>query len=219
MSTESVNQMKFLFRSREDRVLAGVCGGLADYLGVEPISARTLFALSVLLFGFGVPLYIAAVLIVPAEPTVQDAEAVKEKKRGRGLGFIMLLCGTILLLWSLDLIELGWFNFHFFPWRLVWPLTLIGIGIYLLASGVTLKKVFAKLRRQAEVSLLVRKRTGKMIFGVCAGLGHYFRTDPNVIRLIWVAVTLLTEGVAVLFYIVFALVLPYEQRGHEEAGT
>ena len=57
-----------LFRSRTDRVLGGVCGGLGRYLGVDPIVLRIVFV--VLLFFGGVSLvaYLVALLFVPNEP-------------------------------------------------------------------------------------------------------------------------------------------------------
>jgi len=59
---------KRLLRSRTDRILAGVGGGLGRYFGVDPVLIR--IALVVLAFfgGAGVLLYLAAALLVPSEP-------------------------------------------------------------------------------------------------------------------------------------------------------
>jgi len=59
---------KRLYRSRSDRMLAGVCGGLAEYFGVDPTLVRLLFVLMALAGGPGVLFYIILVLIVPSEP-------------------------------------------------------------------------------------------------------------------------------------------------------
>lgn len=55
---------KKLYRSRKDSVLGGVCGGLAEYFGIDSIIMRLLF-LILLFSGFGVIIYIIAWIFVP----------------------------------------------------------------------------------------------------------------------------------------------------------
>lgn len=59
-----------LYRSRSDKVLGGVLGGFAHYMGWDPAVVRILFALLVLVTGFfpGVVLYLVALVVVPEEP-------------------------------------------------------------------------------------------------------------------------------------------------------
>jgi phage shock protein C len=59
---------KRLYRSR-DRIIGGVCGGLADYLGVDASLVRVLTVLSLLLPGPQILAYLVAWVIVPEEPT------------------------------------------------------------------------------------------------------------------------------------------------------
>jgi phage shock protein C len=62
------DEPKRLFRSRDERMLGGVCGGLGEYLNTDPTIIRILFVI-ITLFGFaGVFLYLAMWLIVPEEP-------------------------------------------------------------------------------------------------------------------------------------------------------
>jgi phage shock protein PspC (stress-responsive transcriptional regulator) len=63
---------KRLVRSRTDRMIAGVCGGIAAYLGIDPTIIRLIFA-GAFLLGFGSPvlLYLLLWLIIPLE----DSEA------------------------------------------------------------------------------------------------------------------------------------------------
>ncbi|MBB4662655.1 PspC domain-containing protein [Conexibacter arvalis] len=56
-----------LERSRGDRVIAGVCGGLARHLGVDPVLVRIVVLATVVFGGFGVVAYLAAWLMVPEE--------------------------------------------------------------------------------------------------------------------------------------------------------
>lgn len=58
-----------LYRSREDRMIAGVCGGLGKYAGIDPTVVRLIFALLVVLgVGSGLLIYLILMLIVPLEP-------------------------------------------------------------------------------------------------------------------------------------------------------
>ena len=66
---------KKLYRSSTDRKLAGVCGGIAKYLNMDPTVIRVLWAI-VSLFGFvGVVAYIVCAFIIPEESgNIIDAE-------------------------------------------------------------------------------------------------------------------------------------------------
>ena len=57
-----------LYRSKTDRKLAGVCGGLARYFNVDATLIRVLFVLLAVLGGSGLVLYVAMWIIVPKEP-------------------------------------------------------------------------------------------------------------------------------------------------------
>ncbi len=64
-----------------------------------------------------------------------------------------------------------------------------------------------------EFRRLTRARKGKVFLGLCAGLGKHFRIDPIIIRLAFVlGFFTLASGLAlVIFYIIAALVVPYEE--------
>ncbi|MBI3745143.1 MAG: PspC domain-containing protein [Chloroflexi bacterium] len=57
-----------LYRSRDDRVLFGVCGGVADWLDLDPSLVRIAFALLVITGGIGLLLYIIMAIVVPPAP-------------------------------------------------------------------------------------------------------------------------------------------------------
>ena len=57
-----------LYRSKSNRKLAGVCGGLAQYFNVDATLIRVLFILLAVLGGSGLVLYLAMWIIVPKEP-------------------------------------------------------------------------------------------------------------------------------------------------------
>jgi phage shock protein C len=57
-----------LYRSRTDRKLAGVCGGLAQYFNIDATLIRVLFVVLAVVGGSGLLLYLALWILVPYEP-------------------------------------------------------------------------------------------------------------------------------------------------------
>ena len=57
-----------LYRSRTDRMLFGVAGGMADWFDLDPSLVRIVWALLILAGGVGLPLYIIAAIVIPEEP-------------------------------------------------------------------------------------------------------------------------------------------------------
>jgi phage shock protein C len=55
-------------RSRSEKMVAGVCGGLAAYFGVDPTVVRVVFAAITVLGGAGVLLYLVLWAVMPMEP-------------------------------------------------------------------------------------------------------------------------------------------------------
>jgi phage shock protein C len=66
-----------------------------------------------------------------------------------------------------------------------------------------------------ETKRLYRLEEGKIIGGVCAGLGEYFNIDPTLIRLLWVLVFFM-GGSGLLLYIIFWIVLPVKKNRNEQ---
>ncbi len=64
--------MKKLYKSRTDKKICGVCGGLADYLQLDPTIVRLLMFLFVWCVGIGLVVYIAAALIMPYKDEIQE---------------------------------------------------------------------------------------------------------------------------------------------------
>ena len=122
---------KILYRSRTDRWVAGVCGGLGDYFGVDANAIRLAFVVLALWQGVGLVLYLLMVIILPDEPVRELAleqglppvsPEEEAQRRGRMLGAILLVGGVYLLVHSTDLFR-----------------TLMaerGLGVLLIAGGV-----------------------------------------------------------------------------------
>lgn len=145
-----MTQQRRLTRSRTDRVIAGVCGGIGHYLEVDPLLIRLAFVLLALAGGGGVLLYIILALIVPssdasdassaetvrrgAEEMGERAKEVAANVRGGGdartrntLGLILIVAGVFFLLLNAEFLSPRWLRSD-----LLWPLILIALGGLLL---------------------------------------------------------------------------------------
>jgi phage shock protein PspC (stress-responsive transcriptional regulator) len=57
--------MKRLYRSRENRMIAGICGGLGEYFEIDPTFIRLLWILAIFVMGGGILAYFIAWIVVP----------------------------------------------------------------------------------------------------------------------------------------------------------
>ena len=64
----SETTIKRLYRSRTERKIAGVCGGLAAYMGTDPVIPRVVWVVFALAAGIGVLAYLICWLVIPLEP-------------------------------------------------------------------------------------------------------------------------------------------------------
>ena len=60
--------MKKLYRSRNNRMIAGVCGGIAEYLEIDPTVVRIIFAILILTGGLGAFGYLICLVLMPEQP-------------------------------------------------------------------------------------------------------------------------------------------------------
>lgn len=58
---------KVLCKKREDRKIAGVCAGIADYFDIDPTVVRIVWAALALVWGAGAVLYLIAAIVMPTE--------------------------------------------------------------------------------------------------------------------------------------------------------
>jgi len=144
-----------LTKSKTDRVIDGVCGGLAEYFGIDSVLVRLAFVALMFINGIGILLYIILMIIMPKAEKLEQSpketirenvqeisERVKvageelgtafsnkseEKHSNRAVwfGILLILIGVIFLLKNLNLIR--WFDID-----LLWPFIIICIGAWLL---------------------------------------------------------------------------------------
>ncbi len=67
-------QAKKLFRSRDDRMISGVCGGLGEYFGIDPTLMRLIFVFGSFVTGSGLFwVYVIMMILVPEEAPASEA--------------------------------------------------------------------------------------------------------------------------------------------------
>ena len=59
---------KKLYKSNQNKMIGGVCGGIAEYFGIDPTVVRLIWALFSLMGGSGILAYIIAAIIIPRSP-------------------------------------------------------------------------------------------------------------------------------------------------------
>ena len=166
---QEVVMTKRLYRSSTDVVLGGVCGGLGDYVGIDPVLIRLLFVFLAVVNGFGVMLYLILWIILPEKERVGESredvvrgniESLRDKaellgdeirssvagahaslpvdgtdqaeiysRRMSAAGAILAGIGILILLRNLEL-------FWWFDLRMMWPLLIAGLGVYLLVKAL-----------------------------------------------------------------------------------
>lgn len=126
---EPERPIRRLYRSRQERMIAGVAGGLAQYLDVDPALVRLGFVLLTLASGVGLLAYVILWIVVPERPEgMPELPITGGGMRARGretMGFILIALGLVLLASTLGL-------FRWADWGRLWPLLLVGIGLLLL---------------------------------------------------------------------------------------
>lgn len=142
--------MKKLYRSRRQRILGGVAGGLGEYFGVDPVIIRLIWLVLILFGGVGFLGYLIAWIIIPVEEKVvtesssetAPSENVPRRRYGSQVffGIVLVVLGIVLLLhqnWDL------WWTIKTFMRsfvRYIIPTLLILLGIYLMIENKTGKK-------------------------------------------------------------------------------
>ena len=134
---------KQLYRSRKNKIISGVAGGLAEYFDIDPVIIRILFVLATIAWGVSLLAYILLWIIVPVEKLEPIQEFQSEPQKGDYIpvtieyghkktrrkaiaGIILIVLGIVIFFDNIY----PWFSFHDF-----WPLLLIAYGVYILLKN------------------------------------------------------------------------------------
>lgn len=140
-----MNQAR-LMRSESDRMISGVCGGIATYLGVDSVFVRLAFLVLLFASGIGLLIYLILMVIMPNEANMDQPSAkvlqenieqygtefnsnvkrVRQHPQGKIIASGMLIVLGVYLLMQ----NLGWLSW--LSGGVFWALLMIGFGIYLI---------------------------------------------------------------------------------------
>jgi len=146
---------KKLYRSVTDKMLAGVCGGLAEYFAIDPVIIRLIFVLAVIFGGSGILAYIILWIVIPVKPFIitpfnsnppsGSSEPSEEEKKSENSQFYMNIVNEkpqnnrsiyagafLILLGGIFLLDNFVPHFHFGDF---WPLILIGLGFAIILNA------------------------------------------------------------------------------------
>lgn len=131
-----VQTMKRLTRSRHNRVFAGICGGLAAYLGWDVVLVRMGWvALTIFSAGSGIALYLLAWLIIPlaepGSPSIEPPDAIHPTTPKSNTRLVIGILAVVVGLLALSSAFLPWF-WSLSSFRVIGPVVLILIGAVLL---------------------------------------------------------------------------------------
>lgn len=134
-----MEEQRRLYLSR-DKLIAGVAGGLAEYLGIDPTIVRLLFVLGLWVNGITLVLYLAGMIIIPERPAEeivygdelggienirQAARRLTQAADNKTLGYLLIGLGVILLLRLFVSVD----------WSIILPALLIVGGAVILIRG------------------------------------------------------------------------------------
>ena len=122
VSREQITDLSRLRRTRRDRKVAGVAGGLARHLDIDPVILRVAFVVLAFFGGAGIILYAAAWLLVPSDGS--DDATINLDNRSRTVALTLV---AVIALLALLGDSLG-------GWGFPWPLAIVGVIAFLIIS-------------------------------------------------------------------------------------
>jgi len=112
-----------LYRSKNDKIIFGVCAGLADYFEIDPTIVRVITVILLIMgTSFIVPLYIILAIVLPENPSEKKEKVINKENNSYLLGAGLVAIGLIMLL---D-------QFNIIVWQNLWPAILIIIGVVMI---------------------------------------------------------------------------------------
>jgi phage shock protein C len=203
------DKQKKLRRSRIDRIFFGVCGGLGEYFNVNPLIFRLFFIASLLVGAWGIVIYIILSFVLPNSSLRADPDYTYSNftynKSWTITGTFLILLGIYLLVQDIGILD----QFSFFGFRhqvLIPTIIIIAFILFYMQYDIGFNEINQDIP-------LIRSDKDKVISGVCSSLGRYFNIEVNYIRIIFVLCTILTIGIGIFIYMMFALLVPQEKEG------
>ena len=198
--------MKRIYRSQEDRIIAGVCGGFAEYLGIDPTLVRLVWIFFTIFGGLGILAYIFSIILISEKDGSKAQEIKADDDHDEKLvlwGVVIIIVGILLFFRYRPMVGMMWQAVSGNWFNILIAIALIGVGIYIILSR---KDDDRYSLSNLRFSGLYLSETDKKIAGVCGGIAKSVNIDSTIIRLIWILGSLLSAGIGIVLYIICMLV-------------
>ena len=198
--------MKRIYRSQEDRIIAGVCGGFAEYFGIDPTIVRLIWIFFTIFGGMGILAYIFSIILIAENDNSKAKEINADDDHDEKLvlwGVVIIIVGILLVFRHQPMAGMMWHAVSGNWFNILFAVGLIGVGIYILVNR---KDDDNNLLSKLQISGLYLSETDKKLGGVCGGIAESINIDSTIIRLIWVLGSLLSAGIGIVLYIICMLV-------------
>ncbi len=138
--------MHKLYKSNQNKIFDGVCGGLGEYFNIDPVIIRLLWVLLIIFGGTGILAYVIAMIILPKDVATinEDGNQNHETNPRFSNGFwggLLIVVGGLTLIRVIDPI---FSLFGSFMVSNIWAMVLVGLGIYLIFQKSENKGDFKK---------------------------------------------------------------------------
>jgi len=208
-------EIKKLYRSKIDRIFAGVCGGVAEYFNIDVTIVRVITLILFFFKGIGFILYLVCLIVMKENPSQNAVDRKKTQNTAIYWGVGLVLLGLTMLphwrwhYWSFN--PFGWYLFDpwFFDWDTFWPIIIIGFGVLYLVH--VLRQGKEDEPKETKFDKFYRSREEKVIGGVCGGIAKNLKVDPVIIRIGWIVLSLATKFfLGIIIYIICMIVISEE---------
>jgi phage shock protein PspC (stress-responsive transcriptional regulator)/signal transduction histidine kinase len=197
-----------LVRRRDERMVAGVCAGVARWLGVDPIVVRLAACILALANGAGLLVYLVAWAVLPEEPAAAGEHGAAPEASGTKRGSELALAVGCITLGVLLLVR--WIA-PFFPDQVVWPAVVAatGIGLVLARAGDSDRARWREAMTRLPANPVEALRGGWMVWVrvlvgaglLIAGIGSFLASNDTLAAVgsVGIAVMATILGGALLF--------------------
>ena len=221
-TTQNSNEVKKLYRSKVDRIFAGVCAGIAEYFNIDVTIVRVITLILFFFKGIGIFFYLICLITMKENPQQSAADRKQSQNTAIYWGIGLVLLGLSLLphwrwnYWSVNIFCWHLFDPWLFDWDIFWPTVIILFGVLYLVHVLRQDKEGSVDEKTTDK--FFRSRRDKVIGGVCGGIAENMKIDPVIVRIGWIVLSLATKFILGIIVYILCMIIFSEQPIKPAAG-